>query len=479
MELSKKTKSAFLICFLEGWERFSYYGMRALLVLYLTSKLGFNDVKAYSVYSLFAAIGYSVPVLAGFLADRMLGFQRTLIIGGFILCLGHLAMALTSDDPTLVYVGLSLITIGTGFFKGNVTSLLGTIYSPLDPQRDKAFTWFYVSVNIGGAIAAIICGFVAKAYGWHYGFGLAGLGMLLGLIIFLGFRYLLGENGRNPNVINFKRYKLPVLKSLIIAAAICFLSFLMISNSEAATPYFTKVGLLVLLILVVTFVKHSPEERKDMAVLCILTFFTMLFYAVEMHLGSFINLFTERNVNRVLFGFEIPTASLQSINPISIILLGSIFAGIFVKRGQNWNMKRFALGLTTNTLCFAVIYWGCLNAVDGSVSIVYLISGMLLMGFSEIAIAPVIQSLITILSPAGVRGLMMGFLMFALSYSNLIGLFVGKFMAVPKEEIGNKMLSLNIYQKGFLSIMAFSALVVVLFSMCIPWLTKRIQNIKN
>jgi dipeptide/tripeptide permease len=128
MELSKKTKSAFLICFLEGWERFSYYGMRALLVLYLTSKLGFNDVKAYSVYSLFAAIGYSVPVLAGFLADRMLGFQRTLIIGGFILCLGHLAMALTSDDPTLVYVGLSLITIGTGFFKGNVTSLLGTIY---------------------------------------------------------------------------------------------------------------------------------------------------------------------------------------------------------------------------------------------------------------------------------------------------------------------------------------------------------------
>lgn len=479
MKLEKKTKAAFLICFLEGWERFSYYGMRALLVLYLTSKLGFNDVKAYSVYALFAAIGYAIPVLAGFLADRMLGFQRTLILGGFILCLGHLAMSLTSDDATLVYLGLSLITIGTGFFKGNVTSLLGTIYSPLDSQRDKAFTWFYVSVNVGGAIAAIICGFVAKAYGWHYGFGLAGLGMLLGLIVFLRFRYLLGENGVNPNVANFKQHKLAVLKSIIIAALVCVLSFFLISNSEMATPYFTKVGLLVLLVLVVTFVRHSPEERKDMAVICILTFFTMLFYAVEMHLGSFVNLFTERNVDRVLLGFEIPAASLQSINPISIVLLGSIFAGIFAKGGHSWNMKRFALGLVTNTLCFAIIYWGCLNAKDGSVSIIYLIFGMLFMGFAEIAIAPVIQSLITILSPAGIRGLMMGFLMFALSYSNLIGLFVGKFMAVPKEDTGHKLVSLAIYQNGFLGIIGLSASVILVFTLFMPWLTKRIKQIRD
>lgn len=472
--LTTKNKSTFLICFVEAWERFSYYGMRALLVLYLTSQLGFHDVKAYSVYSLFAAIGYAIPVLAGMLSDKMLGFQKTLILGGLILCLGHAVMALTYDTPSLVYVGLAFITVGTGFFKGNVTNLLGTIYNANDPERSRAFTWFYVAVNIGGAIAAIVCGCVAKSYGWHYGFGIAGIGMLVSILTFLKFRYLLGDNGTKPNDVNFRNNVFPVQKSIGVAIVVCIASFLMLSNSEFAAPYFAKMGAVVLIILFFMFLRHTAEERKDMAALCILTFFTMLFYAVEMQLGSFINLFAERNVDRTIFSYEIPAASLQSINPIAIVMLGSMFAGIFAKLGNAWNIKRFSLGLLINAACFAVIYFGCLSAVDGSVKITYLIFGLLLMGFSEIAMAPVIQSLMTVLSPAAIKGFMMGFLMFALSYANLIGMSVSNLMAIPKGEVENRLLSLSIYQDGFFNIMIVSGLVFVIFAFFIPWLDKRV-----
>lgn len=480
--ISQQTKAAFLVCFVEGWERFSYYGMRALLVLYLTSRLGFQDAKAYTIYSLFAAIGYAIPVLAGVLADRFLGFQRTLILGGFILCLGHLALALSFDQHTFVYFGLALITIGTGFFKGNVTNLLGTLFTPLEPGRDSAFTWFYVSVNVGGAIAAIICGFVAKAYGWHYGFGLAGLGMFLGMLAFLKYRFLLGHHGLKPNK-QMNNLSTPMInvttQSILLAFVLCAGSFFMLSNAEIATPYFAKSGMIIVAILFFVFSRHTPEERKDMAALCILTFFILCFFAIEMQLGSFVNLFTERNVNRFVFGIEIPAASLQSINPISVVTLGALFAGIFSKLGATWSMKRFILGLLTNVLCFAVIYIGCLNAQDGNVSILYLIAGMLLMGFSEIAMVPVVQSLMTVLSPVAIRGFMMGFLMFSLSYSNLIGLFVSKFMAIPKEETGNKLLSLSIYQTGFFNIMIGSLLMVLLFIFFMPWLTRRLRMIQN
>lgn len=477
MNLTQKTKSAFLICFVEAWERFSYYGMRALLVLFLTSQLGFQDVKAYSVYSLFAAIGYAVPVLAGFLADRVLGFQRTLILGGFVLCFGHAALAFTCENQSTVYLGLALITVGTGFFKGNVTNLLGTIYDAQDPERNKAFTWFYVSVNIGGAIAAIVCGVVAKSFGWHYGFGIAGFGMLISTLVFLKFRYLLGDNGLKPNVIEKKEISFGIQKSILIAFLVCMASFFMLSNAELTTKYFSQTGLIMLVIVLFVFFRHTPEERKDMAVLFVLTFFTMLFFAVEMQLGSFINLFTERNVDKAIFGWEVPAASLQSINPIAIIFLGSIFAGVFAKLGNAWNIKRFALGLLVNALCFVVIYSGCLASNNGEVKIIYLIVGMLFMGFAEIAMAPVIQSLITVMSPAGIRGFMMGLLMFALSYSNMIGLVVSKFMAVPKEEVANKMVSLGIYQNGFLNITVVSFLVLAVFTIFIPWLNKRVLKV--
>ena len=192
----KSSKFFVLLFFTEMWERFSYYGMRALLVLYLTSVLGFEDQKAYSIYALFAALGYAGPVIGGIIADKLLGFRNVMKIGATIMTLGHAGMSLMGPDKIfMLYLSLALIAVGTGFFKGNITNLLGMCYHHDDPQREKAFSLFYVSVNLGSFLAALSCGFIAKEYGWDYGFGLAGIGMFIGLVTFIKFEYLLGDIG--------------------------------------------------------------------------------------------------------------------------------------------------------------------------------------------------------------------------------------------------------------------------------------------
>ena len=188
-----------LLFFVELWERFSYYGMRALLILFLTKSLGFTDPKAYALYSLFAALGYAAPVVGGILADRIFGFRRMVVIGGVVMCLGHGLMALTELWNGVMYFGLGFIAIGTGLFKGNVSNLLGCCYAPEDPNRDKGFTLFYVAVNLGSVLASLACGYVGEKIGWHYGFGLAGVGMVLGLIVFLKYQSVLEDHGMEPN----------------------------------------------------------------------------------------------------------------------------------------------------------------------------------------------------------------------------------------------------------------------------------------
>lgn len=487
------SKQLLLLCFFEVWERFSYYGMRALLVLYLISSLGFKDTTAYAIYTLFAAIGYIVPVLAGIIADRYTGFQRVLISGACAMCAGHFLLTFSHESLILLYLGLAAIAVGTGFFKGNITNLLGTLYSAKDANRDKGFSLFYVSINLGAAISVIACGYVAHHFGWHYGFGLAGIGMLTGLLVFLKYRYLIGSHGMLPSRYTTNggdkedskakhQKNVPVtsiIGSVLSIIILWIAAFLTIRYSEVVSTYLWWIGVLVLAFFIKVIINCSAEERTSIAILAALTFFFMCFFAIEMHLGSFVNLFTERNVNKELFGYYIPASALQSINPISIIIFGTILANTFKKLGFKHSMHRFSFGLLTNACSFLIIYLGILRTQNYQMNIGYLVLGMGLIGFCEVCIAPLIQSLYTAISPAKIKGFMIGILTFSLSYSNLLGALVGKIMSVPEEHTENAAISMEIYKNGFFNIMIASFLLLLVFIILSGFFQKKLNTLQQ
>jgi POT family proton-dependent oligopeptide transporter len=466
-----------LIFFVEMWERFSYYGMRALLVLFLTSHLGFTDTKAYAIYSLFAAIGYTGPVIGGFLADKLMGFRNMVLIGGIVMIMGHICMIFAGLDTFLVYLGLALIAVGTGLFKGNITNLLGSCYKDNDSDRERGFTLFYVGVNLGSFLASILCGFVASNYGWDYGFGLAGIGMFIGLVTFAKFQNILGSSGLSPMPELMSKKLFLGMNIFTITIVISLLLALLVSKMLVSAEFFANilsiVGLVVFGIFAYIVMKSPSIQRQNLIALSIMIFFLMCFFGLEMQLGSLINLFTARNVDNEIFGIMLPASVSQAINPISIVLLGSLI-GTCIKFNRKYSTMMLGLGLVTLVLCFVVLYIGCVNAdSNGKVGYLYLVAAVAFMSLGEICIAPLVQSQATLLSPKNLRGFIMGIVMLSLAFSNLAGIILARFMSVPsvKGKV-DAMESLAIYKEGFLDITFFNAGIVLVFLVCSVFLHK-------
>jgi POT family proton-dependent oligopeptide transporter len=455
-----------VLFFVEMWERFSYYGMRSLLVIFLTSHLGFEDKKAYAIYSLFAAIGYAGPVLGGFLADKLMGFRHLVLIGGIIMTLGHASLALVDFKTDMIYIGLALIAIGTGCFKGNITNLLGACYEEQATERSRGFTIFYVSVNLGGFLASVSCGYVAHLYGWEYGFSLAGIGMAIGLVTFIRCQNVLGIHGLppKPELMRKKIFGLNIF-SIIIICALCvaFLVSKILVFSESFANVLACFGILALGIFIYTITKSSAVQRKQLVALSILIAFLMFFFALEMQLGSLIALFTKRNVVDEIFGIAVPASVSQALNPLSIMIFGSLI-GRYMKFNKKYTTFMFALGILTMAICFFVLYVGCLDAVDGRVEYMYLVAAVFCMGLGELCIAPVVQEQATLLAPQHLKGFIMGIVMLSLAFSNLAGIVISKFVSVASINGEVDILeSLAIYRDGFMNIGLVNLGLVVLF----------------
>lgn len=457
-----------LLSFVETWERFSFMGMRALLVLYLTSILNFSDHKTYSIFAIYAAIGYTVPVLAGIISDKLIGFQRTLIIGTVIMCIGHLSMFLSEYGQDYVFIGLSLVAVGTGFFKGNIHNLLANIHSNKDSsERDKMFSLFNISINLGGLIASISCGYVAHIYGWHAGFGLAGVGMLVGLLVFLKYRYLLGDNGLPPLKNIF-----PVVKSISFSIALIILAFVTLYYSDRSLQYFSYLGIIYFTLLGKLLLSISKERRVKVFFLILMLIFLIGFAVFQMQLGSIVNLFIQRNVDKSIFGYQVPTAVFQSINPFFVISFGLIFARIFAKYGYRSYIKRFSLGLFINIFCFAAVYFGCKSAIDGFVPLIYVVLAIGFISFAEISLYPMTKILFITLAPKNYKGFMMGFFMFGMSYANLALFHVMKFVSIPSKDLSDPMASLVVYEQGFFKITVFCIGLFLMFMLSYPILKR-------
>jgi POT family proton-dependent oligopeptide transporter len=424
------------------WERFSYYGMRALLVLFMIDAvrggMGMTDEVAAAVYGLYTAAVYLAALPGGWVADRFLGAQRSVWYGGIIIAAGQFTLAFSRGDT--FYLGLVLVALGTGLLKPNVSAIVGALYPEGGARRDAGFTIFYMGINLGAAIGPLVASTLGEKLNWHYGFGAAGAGMVLGLIQFRFSARHLGEAGRLPgNREGAQRKDWLLLSSfvggIVLVVALTLAGVIHINPVKLArgTTYFI-VGVAVLyFIAAFGFFGLDREEKRRVAVIAVLFVASAMFWAGFEQAGSSLNLFAERYTEREWLNFVIPTGWFQSLGPVCIITLAPVMAALWValaRRNREPSLPvKFAVGLILLAAGFLVMAGAAKLAVSGQKAWpTWLITTYILHSFGELCLSPVGLSSVTKLAPRRLVGQMMGIWFLATSLGNLIaGLVAGEF----------------------------------------------------
>ena len=435
--------------FTEMWERLSYYGMRALLVLFMTDQvmnggMGLDDRSATAIYGIYTALVYVVALPGGWMADRLLGAQRAVFIGGIIIMSGHFVLAIPSVYA--FFVGLLLVVAGTGLLKPNVSAVVGELYPQGDPRRDAGFSIFYMGINVGAFLGPLICGGLGQSerFGWHWGFAAAGVGMLFGVIQFRMTQRYLGDAGMHPSLeadaARQRRYWTGIFVAL--AAVVAFVT-LALAGSIAIDPVVISqqstlviVGMAVLFFIYVFAVGGLNHEEKQRTIaLIILLMGCAMFWSGFEQAGSSLNLFADRYTRLEFSWVTIPSTWLQSVNSMFIILFAPVFAWLWVALAhRNLNPStpaKFGIGLVLLGLGFLVMVGAAGIVVNGEQAMpTWLILTYLLHTFGELALSPVGLSVTTKLAPRRFVGQMMGMWFLASALGNLIaGQIAGEFDA--------------------------------------------------
>jgi POT family proton-dependent oligopeptide transporter len=426
------------------WERFSYYGMRALLVLFMVDSIrggmGMDDRTATAIYGLYTASVYLMALPGGWLADRLWGAQRAVWYGGIIIAAGHFTLALPWMHT--FYLGLVFVVVGSGILKPNMSGMVAELYPEGGARRDAGFTIFYMGVNLGAAIGPIVCGWLAKSMGWRYGFGAAGVGMVLGLIQFRLSRRALGtaglQRGNEKPFLGTERIIFYGVVGAVLAGLVLALSGWIKLNPVFLARSMSYVILTIALLFFIyafRFCGLDKIEKNRVAVILVLFLTSALFWAGFEQAGSSFNLFAERYTERYLgwFHFEVPAAWFQALNPIFIISLAPLFAYLWVWLARR-NLEpsipvKFALGLLLLGAGFVVMA-GAASVVAGGAKAwpTWLITTYLIHTFGELCLSPVGLSSVTKLSPRKLVGQMMGVWFLASSLGSLMaGLLAGEF----------------------------------------------------
>jgi len=436
--------------FTEMWERFSYYGMRALLLLYMTAPLtagglGFDAAQGGAIYGLYTSMVYMATLPGGWIADRLIGPRRAVLYGGMLIAAGHFSMA--ASALSMFYLGLSLIVIGTGLLKGNVSVMVGKLYAEGDVRRDAGFSIFYMGINLGAFIAPLICGYLGQQVNWHMGFAAAGVGMTLGVIQYvLGSRNL-GDTGLlpapgTPQQRAKWRRQAQISGGILIALALIvgvggYTGLVPVSATQVADA----AGVFLLLVIagffgwMYTSSEWTPDERKRLYVIGVLFIAASLFWSVFEQAGSTLNLFADRNTYNNVLGFDFPSSWFQSMNSFFLILFAPVMAWVWLRmaaRGKEPSAPtKFAWGLVLVGLGFAILIP---PARESGVlaSPMWLTATYFLHTIGELVLSPVGLSAMTVLAPARIGGLMMGVWFLATSVGNFIaGRLSGLYESLP------------------------------------------------
>jgi len=443
-------KGLYLLFATEMWERFSYYGMRGLLTLYLTKAtieggLGFDDANAGLIYGIYTGLVYLTPIFGGWLADNILGQRKSITLGGILMALGQICLFMSSSEHIVMfYAGLILLIIGNGFFKPNISTVVGQLYPPGDNRKDSAFTIFYMGINLGAFLAPLVCGYLAEdifavkdaagkitAYGFNYGFLAAGIGMIIGQILFnsLGQTYL-GDLGKEPGA---KLQK---------------------ANAAAQTPL-------------------TQEEKQRMNVIVIMMLFNIFFWAGFEQAGSSISLYTDRFIDRTIGDWTIPTSWFQSVNPLFIVLLGPLFTMLWTftsrKNKEPNSIVKMGLGMILLGLGFFLMIGAALqrggDIADQAIkaNVMWLVGTYLIHTMGELCLSPVGLSLVTKLAPLRLGSLMMGVWFLSSFIANFLSGYLVQFFA----------------SMGAMTIFAIISTVVIVLGGIVLFLSNRLLKLMH
>ncbi len=445
--------------FTEMWERFSYYGMRALLILFMTAAvsnggLGFDTRLAGVIYGIYTALVYMTNLPGGWIADRFIGARRAVFVGGVIIMLGHILLIF--NGLAFFYTGLLFVIVGTGLLKPNVSTMVGSLYSPEDKRRDSGFSLFYMGINIGAFIAPLICGYLGQKVNWHFGFGAAAIGMFFGLLQYKTTEKYLGDIGLpskqalDPTALDSAKYQLKIGLSVFVSLALLLsgliASGIIVVNAKSLSIFF---GCLYVVLVLGYFgalfsqKDWTQEERGRLSVIVILFVAAALFWASYEQVGSTLSLFADRYTENSFFGKAFPSSWWQSGHALLIIFLAPVFAWLWIKLAKTGKEPsiplKFSFGLLFAGFSFLVLVPAALflGANTGSkVGPQWLMMVFLLQTLGELCLSPVGLSSMTKLAPQRIVGQMMGVWFLAASVGNFIGGQVGSlFESFPLHQI--------------------------------------------
>jgi POT family proton-dependent oligopeptide transporter len=471
--------------FTEMWERFSYYGMRALLILFMVKAateggLGYETKPAAAIYGTYTMSVYLLSILGGFIADNFIGARRAVLIGGIIIAAGHFTMALNSHATFLT--GLVLVALGTGLLKPNISTMVGSLYRATDERRDAGFSIFYMGINIGALIAPLITGYLAQsaswkaqlaAWGldpkssWHWGFAAAGVGMTLGVIVYILQRERLATVGNVPAPeADGSR---PWGKLALVAIASAALIAIMKASDDYPVLVYVIFALQVAAVLFFAF--RPDRDSKRLAAILVFFIAAEIFWAIFEQTGSTISLFADKLTRNEIFGYAFPSSWWQSVNSIWVITLAPIFALLWIKLGsrQPSSPLKFVLGLGFVALSFVLMVPAAKLTADGKIGPLWLVGLFFLQTVGEMLLSPVGLSTMTKLAPARLVGLVMGIWFLAAALGNkLAGVLAGDFTATDSAALANFFL----HQAIWVGVATAALLALV------PWMKKLMGGVR-
>lgn len=480
----RQPKGLYLLFSTELWERFGFYTVQAILILYLTKSLGYADDQANLLYATYSALLYLTPIIGGYLADRYFGFQQAVIVGGILSAVGYFVTVL--PHHTLFFVGLSILMCANGLFKPNISSMVGELYSVDDPRREGGFTLFYMGINIGALVPPLIAEALANHYGWKSGFLLAAAGMVVALIVFLLGRQRLQFAGKIPS-------KSPLLHSgirkwtfqilfyvgFMVAVGLCFLAF----QFPHTTTLIIEISAFLTLLAVLFFViKEEKASRQKMLASLILIMISVGFWALYNQTFTSLTLFADRNMVPTILGWSVNASTMQFFNPLFIIIFSPILSVFWValgKRRVNPSFAgKFAFGVSLLALGFLLLPIGThFFAHDGLVSPWWLVVSYLLQTLGELLLSPVGLAMITVLTPKHLVGMMMGVWFFSIAASFSIASSLANLAATP--EHAGALITLPIYTHAFIIFGVLSLGLAVVSFLLLPVVGRLIRKYES
>ncbi len=481
----QQPKALYLLFFTEMWERFSFYGMKALLLAYMVTQIKFDEPKAYAILGSYAALVYTMPMFGGMLADKFLGYRKAILFGGVMMSIGHFVLAIPQEWS--FFYGMAFIICGNGFFKPNISSLVGTLYEENDIRRDSGFSLFYMGINIGAALGGLLCGYVGQKINWHYGFGLAGIFMLIGLTVFIIGKNILQNKGLPPNKEKLNNPILGFIKTeyFIYLVTILFVPIVVILFNKYGVMDYIMFGLGICSLVYILWIAFKLDNvaRNKLFAAIVMIIFSVLFWAFyEQNSGS-LNLFAMRNVNMNFNGIALPALAINNFLPPGwVIILSVVFAWLWPWLNQKGKEPstplKFAFSFILMGVGFFVFYLACKsNLQNGFIPLWTFILGYFFIISGELCLSPIGLSMITKLSPIKIVGLMMGIWFFASAIGEFLAGKIGSLMSVPETVQNNAIASMPYYSSILSNIALASTAVGILLLLFVPLLKKWMKNV--